>query len=219
MMQIVQEVCKRPGLNKAAFDMPAIYIPSLTVKVPRCENQIDEVAKEVSKVIDQMIQGTLNTLEKDCEAISARVDEKLEKDRLDRTYNMKARSKGLLCAILSLLFPLLLFLNFLAKAGGGGFLESILGKDIAMSIIYYVTWLFNSIPDESYSYAIAAHAFLCFFFLVLARFLARTRPTLARQERRALADIQTYVQNSVKTKKAQLYKEYLQQSVDKDFMS
>jgi hypothetical protein len=32
-MQIVQEVCKRPGLNKAAFDMPAIYIPSLTVKV------------------------------------------------------------------------------------------------------------------------------------------------------------------------------------------
>jgi hypothetical protein len=138
MMQIVQEVCKRPGLNKAAFDMPAIYIPSLTVKVPRCENQIDEVAKEVSKVIDQMIQGTLNTLEKDCEAISARVDEKLEKDRLDRTYNMKARSKGLLCAILSLLFPLLLFLNFLAKAGGGGFLESILGKDIAMSIIYYV---------------------------------------------------------------------------------
>ena len=32
-MQIVQELCKRPGLNKAAFDMPAIFIPSLTAKV------------------------------------------------------------------------------------------------------------------------------------------------------------------------------------------
>lgn len=26
-MQIVQELCKRPGLNKAGFDMPTIYIP------------------------------------------------------------------------------------------------------------------------------------------------------------------------------------------------
>lgn len=27
-MQIVQELCKRPGLNKTGFDMPTIYIPS-----------------------------------------------------------------------------------------------------------------------------------------------------------------------------------------------
>jgi len=26
MMQIVQELCKRPGLNKCGFDMPTIYI-------------------------------------------------------------------------------------------------------------------------------------------------------------------------------------------------
>ena len=51
---------------------------------------------------------------------------------------MRARSKGLICFILSLLFPLLLFLNFMAKAGGGGFLESMLGKDVAAAIIYYV---------------------------------------------------------------------------------
>lgn len=29
MMQIVQELCKRPGLNKTGFEMPTIYIPSL----------------------------------------------------------------------------------------------------------------------------------------------------------------------------------------------
>jgi len=29
MMQIVQELCKRPGLNRTGFDMPTIYIPDL----------------------------------------------------------------------------------------------------------------------------------------------------------------------------------------------
>lgn len=33
MMQIVQELCKRPGLNKCGFDMPTIYIPQLNQKV------------------------------------------------------------------------------------------------------------------------------------------------------------------------------------------
>lgn len=28
MMQIVQELCKRPGLNKCGFDMPTIYVPN-----------------------------------------------------------------------------------------------------------------------------------------------------------------------------------------------
>ena len=27
-MQIVQELCKRPGLNRTGFDMPTIYIPN-----------------------------------------------------------------------------------------------------------------------------------------------------------------------------------------------
>lgn len=35
MMQIVQELCKRPGLNKCGFDMPTIYIPNPNkVRVP-----------------------------------------------------------------------------------------------------------------------------------------------------------------------------------------
>ena len=29
MMQIVQELCKRPGLNKTGFDMPTIFIPNM----------------------------------------------------------------------------------------------------------------------------------------------------------------------------------------------
>lgn len=33
MMQIVQELCKRPGLNRTGFDMPTIYVPSMNQKV------------------------------------------------------------------------------------------------------------------------------------------------------------------------------------------
>lgn len=35
LMQIVQELCKRPHLNRAGFSMPTIYLPnSYTGKVP-----------------------------------------------------------------------------------------------------------------------------------------------------------------------------------------
>ena len=33
LMQITQELCKRPGLNKAGFKMPTIFVPTLTGKV------------------------------------------------------------------------------------------------------------------------------------------------------------------------------------------
>lgn len=33
LMQVVQELCKRPGLNKAGFDMLTIFVPTLQEKV------------------------------------------------------------------------------------------------------------------------------------------------------------------------------------------
>ena len=33
LMQITQELCRRPGLNRAGFDMPTLFIPTLTDKV------------------------------------------------------------------------------------------------------------------------------------------------------------------------------------------
>lgn len=46
----------------------------------RCANQIEEVCKEIEKTINQTIQNTLNTLEKDCEKIADLVDKKLRND-------------------------------------------------------------------------------------------------------------------------------------------
>ena len=54
-MQIVQELCKRPGLNRTGFDMPTIYIPNPN-KTVRCVNQIDDVCRDIEKTINQTIQ-------------------------------------------------------------------------------------------------------------------------------------------------------------------
>lgn len=109
MMQIVQELCKRPGLNKCGFDMPTIYIPNpnkvrdllsycpfsphrpvprflqssnfVCLQPSRCVNQIEEVCRTVEKTINQTVQNTLNSLEKDCELISEAITETLANDR------------------------------------------------------------------------------------------------------------------------------------------
>ena len=47
----------------------------------RCVNQIEDVCKDIEKTINQTIQNTLNSLEKDCEKIAKLVDQKLELDR------------------------------------------------------------------------------------------------------------------------------------------
>ena len=48
MMQIVQELCKRPGLNRCGFTMPTIFIPDPALNRPTtCLNQIDEIHERV----------------------------------------------------------------------------------------------------------------------------------------------------------------------------
>merc|ERR1712215_424886 len=93
MMQIVQELCKRPGLNKTGFDMPTIYVPNPNKQV-RCVNQIEEVCKDIEKTINQTIQNTLNSLEKDCDTIGDLVDQAITKDNKAKADNMKAILKG-----------------------------------------------------------------------------------------------------------------------------
>merc|ERR1712113_1029746 len=104
MMQIVQELCKRPGLNKTGFDMPTIYVPNPNKQV-RCVNQIEEVCKDIEKTINQTIQNTLNSLEKDCDTIGDLVDQAITKDNKARSHNMFAWAKGLSLFFTGILLP------------------------------------------------------------------------------------------------------------------
>lgn len=47
----------------------------------RCVNQIEEVCRTIEKTINQTVQNTLNSLEKDCELISEAITDTLYNDR------------------------------------------------------------------------------------------------------------------------------------------
>lgn len=56
-------------------------VMSLCVQPSRCMNQIEEVCVDVEKTINQMIQNTLNSLERDCDTIIRAIDLRLDLDK------------------------------------------------------------------------------------------------------------------------------------------
>ncbi|KAK2175344.1 hypothetical protein NP493_735g00013 [Ridgeia piscesae] len=216
MMQIVQELCKRPGLNRTSFDMPTIYIPNPAGKPSRCANQIEEVCKDVEKTINQTIQNTLNSLEKDCRQIVELIDEKVTKDREMDSKNFSARTRGALCCCTGLLLPLAVALVFAAGTASTAILESILGKNGLVTLNTYLVplkkaWL--SMHIDYQIYIGLAVVFLTLLFFLFAKLSSRRVPTLSRRQKKVLAENADYVQNYVHKKKQQLYQEYLQQCV------
>uniref|UniRef100_A0A8D0CQ93 Si:ch211-11k18.4 n=1 Tax=Sander lucioperca TaxID=283035 RepID=A0A8D0CQ93_SANLU len=215
MMQIVQELCKRPGLNKCGFDMPTIYIPNPN-KPSRCVNQIEEVCRAIEKTINQTVQNTLNSLEKDCELISEAITDTLSNDRETSVRNRRARCKSCLLTLLGFSVPLalmaLLVLGVLSKE----LLEVALGREGTETLSLYLTpavTMFESLSMEQQLYGCGGMVLLSFLLLIIARFSFRTQPTLSGKQKRQLQEKLEYVQEVVKTKKKKLYEEYLRQSV------
>ncbi|XP_061417061.1 uncharacterized protein LOC133348335 [Lethenteron reissneri] len=215
MMQIVQELCKRPGLNKCGFDMPTIYIPNPN-KPSRCVNQIEEVCKSIEKTINQTIQNTLNTLEKDCELIASTIDRKLHNDREASRHNRTARCKGLLLGILSLALPTMLFANFLLASVGQEVLASVLGRETLDTVrvgLAPLAVIWDWIHEENHTFFILGVVVFSLILLFIAKYICRSQVTLSSRERRQLEEKRTYVQTVVKQKKRKLYEDYLRQSV------
>ena len=110
MMQVVQELCKRPSLNTHSFDMPTIFIPTLSSNKSKCLNQIDLVCKEIDKTINLTIQNSLNCLQEDCDVLVENIDKKLEKDSqvLKMNFSRSLRKFGFYSvAVWPLLFLIL----------------------------------------------------------------------------------------------------------------
>uniref|UniRef100_A0A665TWD0 Uncharacterized LOC115047801 n=1 Tax=Echeneis naucrates TaxID=173247 RepID=A0A665TWD0_ECHNA len=185
MMQIVQELCKRPGLNKCGFDMPTIYIPSQN-KSSRCVNQIEEVCRTIEKTINQTVQNTLNSLEKDCDLLYT-----------TSADNRRARCKSCFLTLLGFSVPMALMALLVLGSLSKELLEMALGNE----------------GKEQQLYGCGGLVLLSFLLLLIARFSFRTRPTLSGKQKRQLQEKLEYVQEVVKTKKKKLYEEYLRQSV------
>ncbi|XP_051744360.1 uncharacterized protein si:ch211-11k18.4 [Ctenopharyngodon idella] len=215
MMQIVQELCKRPGLNKCGFDMPTIYVPNPN-KPSRCVNQIEEVCRTIEKTINQTVQNTLNSLEKDCNLITEAITETLDNDRHCSIENRRARFKGCLLGMLGFTVPLVLLVILVLGSLSREVLELMLGNNGTEALSLYVApavKAFESLSVEVQLYSCAGLVLLSFIFLLLARFSFRTKPTLSGKQKRQLQEKLEYVQEVVKTKKKNLYEEYLRQSV------
>ncbi|XP_036408435.1 uncharacterized protein si:ch211-11k18.4 [Megalops cyprinoides] len=215
MMQIVQELCKRPGLNKCGFDMPTIYIPNPN-KPSRCVNQIEEVCRTIEKTINQTVQNTLNSLEKDCELISEAVADKLNADRQSSIDNRRARFKGCLLGLLGFSVPLLLLAFLVLGSLSKEMLEMLLGVEGREALSLYLTPVvraIDSLSSQNQLYCCGGLVLLSFILLILARLSFRTQPTLSSRQKRQLQEKLEYVQEVVKTKKKKLYEEYLRQSV------
>nr|XP_033499885.1 uncharacterized protein si:ch211-11k18.4 [Epinephelus lanceolatus] len=215
MMQIVQELCKRPGLNKCGFDMPTIYIPNPS-KPSRCVNQIEEVCRTVEKTINQTVQNTLNSLEKDCEIISEAITDTLNNDRQTGTKNRRARCKSCFLTLLGFTIPMALMALLVLGLLSQELLEAAIGREGKEMLSLYlapVVRVLESLSVEQQLYGCGGLVLLSFLLLIIARFSFSTQPTLSGKQKRQLQEKLEYVQEVVKTKKKKLYEDYLRQSV------
>ena len=76
--------------------MPTIYIPERVSKPTRCANHIEEVGNEIEKTINQTVQNTLNSLERDCDHIAELV---------------RSSERGFGCCVFALFLLILLFVH------------------------------------------------------------------------------------------------------------
>ncbi|KAL3244340.1 hypothetical protein MRX96_018960 [Rhipicephalus microplus] len=222
MMQIVQELCKRPGLNRCGFDMPAIYIPDASkVSQPsrqavRCVNQIEEVCKDIEKTINQTVQNALNSLEHDSEQLSSEVSLRISRDNNARSENLSTGGRGLCLGLFGLALPSLLLLNLALRNAPEEVLFSYLGPRV-VEFLYLFTLplqvLSGMLPDSIRLGVMLALFAISIFILLIAKWQSRLKPILTRQEKRTLLEAQSYLRDYVKPKKQRLYEEYLRQSV------
>ncbi|KAM9745290.1 uncharacterized protein ACNS7B_009705 [Menidia menidia] len=216
MMQIVQELCKRPGLNKCGFDMPTIYIPNPN-KPSRCINQIEDVCRTIEKTINQTVQTTLNSLERDCELVSEAITDTLGNDRLTSLTNRRSRCKSCFLTLLGFCVPLALLAFVALGSLSKELLEMVLGQQGTETLSLYLTpivRIFNSLSDEMKIYVSGGSVLLSFLLIIFARFSMGTKATLSGRQKRQLQEKLGYIQDVVKTKKKKLYEDYLRQSVN-----
>lgn len=214
LMQIVQELCRRPSLNQTCFDMPTIYI-NTDGKPKRCVNQIQHVCEEISKTINMTLQKSLNQLEVDCEEIQTLVEEKIKTDDENKMHNLKANVQFMACSLFVFLMPLISICNLLSG--------QVCDKDSNSAFCNFLDMI-KSYPDpihgfvavlgpDNRNYALLAVVLILGSAVAMLKFSFASRPQLSRRDKKMFEAKAKYVRESVLPKKEQLYKEYLTDSV------
>lgn len=212
MMQIVQELCKRPGLNKAGFEMPTIYIPDPTlIRETQCVNEIDTVVNQIEKAINYSIQNMLNSLEKDCDQVLELINSKVDDDNRKKSRNVQASVKGVTLGLLAVALPLLFFVSVFTNS-----LHSVFSPQNAKAVeayLYPFKQLWMWLPPAYHNQAIVAIVTTSIVLLVLAAWMSRFAQTLTRKDKKQLLEMRDYIMNEIKPRKHELYTRYLSEIV------
>jgi len=215
MMQIVQELCKRPNLNRTAFEMGTIYVPALQ-KESTCVNQIQSVCEEIEKTIGATIQNTLNSLERDCGQIAEKIDELIEQDDRARAQNFRARTKGTFFFLAGCVVPFMYIIAIVGNQMGDETLHQLMGETHTINFrntMTAMTSAWSYLPASLHWYINLTFVIISSFFLFGAYFVSKSISTLPRWRKNLLRERRDHVQSTVKKRKEALYKNYLQQSV------
>lgn len=212
MMQIAQELCKRPGLNKCFFELPTIYIPDeKLIRPTNCTNQIESVCTQIEKAIKYSIQNTLNTLEKDCEQVTELIYARIEEDNSKRTRNLSSTFKGLFWFTLGVIVPIVAIISTFPMAISS-FARPYFGKSLDLYLQPLQTgWTY--VPSAYRFYVtvfLVAFSFVC---IVLARVTSKHVPCLTRKEKSALLTRREYIRDHIKPRREELYTSYLSEVV------
>jgi len=213
MMQVVQELCKRPALNTHSFDMPTIFVPTLNSNRSKCLNQIDILCKDVESTINLTIQNTLNQLETDCDRLLARSKSVIEDDGKIRQQNMSASLKKFTFYSLALLPLTALFISITLLILPAQQTEALIGTqnyELLLQLFLRNGYIENYVNVTGLGYLLG-FTFLCY---VLGRFLSGAkREVLSKRKKRQLMDEAGFISGKIKKQKQHLYEEYLQQSI------
>ena len=212
MMQVVQELCKRPALNTHSFDMPTIFVPTLNSNRSKCVNQIETLCKDIETTINLTIQNTLNALENDCDKLLESGQQKIDDDGRARAENVQNSMKKFTFYSISLM-PLFFFIiSFVLAVLPKATITPILGEKMYGNLLKNFTQnqYVARMELQQYGYVILA-SFVCF---IIAKFFTNTkRPVLSKKQKRELTVQADFIKSKVKKQKQNLYEEYLQQSI------
>ena len=158
-------------------------------------NQIEEVCKDIEKTINQTIQNTLNSLEKDCDSIEKLVDEAINKDNRTRASNLRAWLKSGCLYLLAMVLPVALAVT-LVLAMMEGVVMDLMGKEMTNVLKWYtlpIKKFWSSYPPDYQLYGALGLVVTTLVLLGLASFLGKTSATLTRKQKRQLLDKQEFV--------------------------
>ena len=149
----------------------------------------------MEKTINQTIQNTLNSLEKDCDSIEKLVDEAINRDNRTRASNLRAWLQGGCLYLLALILPLAFILTLL-MAMMEGVVMDLVGKELTDLLKWYtlpIKKFWSSYPSDYQLYGGGGLLVTTLVLFGLASFLGKTSPTLTRKQKRQLLDKQEFV--------------------------